>query len=327
MPDRVHLLTGSPCAHAGTGPYCPVCGGISATADTAAVLAGVADAQATSATMHRQTDQRSHFAHLANVALRGHGRGSGRSPSAAGIVLRGGDVLQRADALEILAGARSAGFAEIEVWTAGIALARPGAAEAVQAAGATGVALALHGADATAHDWCCGRDGGQKRTLAAIKRSLAAGLKVTVLATVLRPTYRSLVPLVRQALALPIAGVRFVAVAAPDRSEHPLSPPPVLAGPHVATAVKVVRAGRRSVAVDGMPPCVLGETGALGLRTEPVQVCDDVAVPQPGAFGPPCEACTWRAVCPGFAPELLALHGWTGVDARSDSAPATDKQS
>ena len=280
---RAILDTGSPCRHFGDGPHCPLCG-------TAAV-GGWLDA-------------------ARSVPEVDSAIAAARAGGATVLVLRGGDLLQRPEALDILARTAGPGRADIEVWTAGRALARPGAADAVRAAGATRVAVVLYGDTAAAHDWVAGQAGAFQQALAALKRARAAGLGTTVLAAVVRPTYRQLGGLVQKALALQVDGFRFVRVDAPDRARHPLAAPPALAGPWVADAVKKAGAARRRVAIEGLPACVLG-AAAPHIDAEPAGS---------GEFGRPCEACTWRPRCPGMPPCAAGAHGWTGVEGRTDAA-------
>lgn len=227
---------------------------------------------------------------------------------ATAIVLRGGDLLQRPDALDMLARATQFGARDIEVWTAGRALARAGAAEAVRAAGVTRVAIPLHGDTAAAHDWVVGQAGAFQQALAALKRARAAGLRTTVLASVVRPTYRQLGGLVQKALALQVDGFRFIRVDGTERERNPLLAPPALAGPWVASAVVRAEAARRRVAIEGLPACVLG-TAAAHIET---------GLSGSGEQGPPCATCTWRARCAGMPPLAVVAHGWTAIEARRD---------
>lgn len=240
-------------------------------------------------------------------------------PAAAGkLVLRGGELLLRPEALELLAAARRAA-PQVELWSNGAALARPGAAQTVRRAGATAVAIGLWGDSPESHDYATGVPGSFARAIAGLKAARAAGLRTAVIAPLLRPTYRNLPSLIQKSLPLGIDAALLWAPPGPDRTDHPLLAPLATMGPYVDAAVRVLHAAGKGCAVLGVAPCALGATAAgadLSLLAQP----DRSAV-----RGGPCANCSWRDHCSGQSTGRVQLHGWTGLVARTDSVVASGR--
>jgi hypothetical protein len=237
---------------------------------------------------------------------------------ATSITLRDGDLLARPEALDLLAEARSGGVHGIEVWTSGLLLAQPGAAQRVGRAGASHVAAPLFGDSAASHDYVAGQPGHFQRTLAGLKRARAAGLHTVVLAPILRATYRNLPQLIQKSLALDVSAFRLVAALGQDRPRHPLLAPLAMSMNALQAALQVAQAAARPATVLDVPACLLGE-GARWLAT-PVIVATTASA-DAHEHGRACELCSWRGRCPGLPVGLARQHGWQGLVARSDDPP------
>lgn len=281
-----HLLSGSPCPHPMPAVACPVCGGDAGPGRVEALVAA--------------EDLATAWAGLA----------------AAHLVLRGGDLLARPEALDLLASARQGGANELELWTQAPALARPGVAQAVVRAGATAIAVPLYADTAAGHDFVTGQPGHFQRTLAALQAIRQAGAQALVLAPLLRPSYRQLPLLVQKCVPAGVAGLRLIALSGQDRMPHPLLAPLALVGPAVRAAVRTAQAARRPVQVLGVPACVLGDEVAA--VTQPTVVGPAGLPVPPSEQGRPCIDCSWRDRCPGVAAGLVHQHGWVGLAARVD---------
>jgi hypothetical protein len=239
------------------------------------------------------------------------------------LVLRGGDLLRRPEALSLLALARKVA-PEVEVWTGAVAMARPEVAAAVRKAGATAVGLPLYGDSAAAHDWLAGQSGHFQRTLKAVQVARAAGLQVVVLAPVLRPTFRNLQGLMQKCIPAGVFGVRLLAPDGPDQPTHPLLVPHAMSGPHLRAALTVAKAGKLAVWSWRLPPCILGDFAASQLDTSPNAAPVGAATEAADAYeyGPLCDQCSWHSRCPGISSARAAGHGWVGLMPRQDSPAA-----
>ena len=287
----MHVLTGSPCPHPFVAAACPLCRGAEAPGRTTPPVAAADLAQ-----------------FLAQL------------PPGSRRVLRDGDVLARPEALELIAAARR-GAGEVEVWTSGVALARPGVAEAVLRAGATTVAMPLYGDAAESHDWLTGQPGHFQRVIAAFKRVRALGGKTAVVAPILRPTFRALPALVQKSQALQISQFHFVALPGPDRAAQPLLPSLEMAAPYLRQALQMVQAAKRSATVLDVPPCLLLDQASRAALAQPEECAPTGATAPAREQGPPCTACTWRAGCAGLPAATAQRFGWAGLVARSDPPP------
>jgi MoaA/NifB/PqqE/SkfB family radical SAM enzyme len=235
---------------------------------------------------------------------------------AAQLTLRGGDLLARPEALDLLAAARHGGAHALELWTQAPALARPGVAQAVVRAGATAIAVPLYADTAAGHDFVTGQPGHFQRTLAALQAIRQAGAQPIVLAPLLRPSYRQLPLLVQKCVPAGVAGVRLLALSGQDRMPHPLLAPLALVGPAVRAAVRTAQAARRPVQVLGVPACVLGDEAAALVQPK-VEVPAGLSAAA-SEHGRPCADCSWRNRCPGVTEGLVRQHGWVGLEARGD---------
>lgn len=285
----MHVLTGSPCSHPWPGLACPLC---------RTDLTGGREAALSSAD--------------AVAALAG----------AAEVTLRDGDLLQRPEALDIVSAFRGAGARQVELWTTGVMLARPGVAEAVLRAGVTVLAAPLWGDSAESHDWIVGQPGHFLRTIAGLKRVRALGGRTVVVVPLLRPTFRTLPQLVQKSLPLDVSGFRFVTLPGPDRSAQPLLPSLELAAPYLRSAVHMAATAKRSVEVVDVTPCLLGDRASSVTWTgEPRVALGASATAR--EQGPPCAGCTWGALCPGLPTATTARYGWGSLAGRTDAPPAS----
>lgn len=227
------------------------------------------------------------------------------------IALRGGELLLRPEALALLTAARRLA-PQVELWSSGGHLARPGVAQALRKAGATAVTVGLWGDSAEGHDYATGVPGAFARAIAGLKAARQAGLRTAVVAPLLRPTFRNLPQLMQKSLALGIDGAVLWAPAGLDRAQHPLLAPIAAMGPYVDAAARLLAAAQKSCAVLGVAPCALGATAAA---------LDLSGVAQPQLLrspGGPCGACSWRERCGGQTPARQRLHGWVGLSPRRD---------
>ena len=238
------------------------------------------------------------------------------------MTLRDGDLLQRPEALDILAAWKAGGAKSIELWTTGVMLARPGVVEAVVKAGATTLAAPLWGDTAESHDWIVGQPGHFQRSIAGLKRARALGARTVVIAPVLRPTFRTLPQLVQKSLPLDVTGFRLVSLPGPDRPAQPLLPSLEMAAPYIKAALAMAAAAKRPVELLDLPPCLLAERAAQTTFAWDVTAAAG-AVPVSHDRGPPCDTCTWVAVCPGLPTPTVARFGWGTLAGRTDAPTAT----
>ncbi|MEY3012871.1 MAG: hypothetical protein RIT45_1606 [Pseudomonadota bacterium] len=251
--------------------------------------------------------------------------GTAAGSGARHVTLGDGELLASPELPTWVAAAKSAGFVRIELETSAVPLARPELAARLRDLGVAGVAVPLFGADADAHDWVVGQPGAMQRALRGIRAAHAAGLRVRVLAPVLRPTYRGLDQLVGRCLPL---GVPAFTVVAPVTLPPGLLANPALAAPFVRRALALASAARREVDVRGVPACLLAEQALRGEAAGGPECVVDARRPA-SAFdndsgdnaAAACESCRWRAHCAVPGPALLAAFGEAGLQARSDAPP------
>lgn len=289
--------TCSPCPHPWPQAICPLC----APAQTA---------DANGPTAARASDDEVDSALL---------RGLHMQPPT--LVLRGGEMLLRPNALELLTACQQAQVPQVQLWTAGPLLARPGLAEAIRKAGATDVAVVLFGDTPQGHDYVAQTDGHQARVLAGVARARRAGLRVRAVVPLLRPTFRGAAELVKKAVPAGVAGIYLWAPPGPDRGDHPLLAPLPLLGPHVQAALAVAKAAGLQASCEGVPACLLGPHAGISVETLPaISAAAQQSGAQEMAFAPFCSDCSWRKRCHGVPQLRVQLHGWVGMQARRDPA-------
>ncbi len=294
-PAVAWIDSGSPCPHPWSPAVCPVCSPWTEGAAEPFDRAGAQTAQLTAAQVLQALPA-----------------------EASKIVLRGGELLQRPEALELLTAARRIA-PQVELWSNGAALARPGVVQAIRRAGATAVAIGLWGDSPESHDYATGVPGSFARAIAGLKAARQGGLRTAVIAVLLRPTYRGLPSLLQKSLPLGIDAALLWAPPGPDRTAHPLLAPMAAIGPYVDAGVRILAAAGKGCAVLGIAPCALA-TAAAAAEISPLAQPDRRA-----ARGAPCAACTWRDHCAGQPPLRAQLHGWTGLVARKDAPVLTGR--
>lgn len=245
------------------------------------------------------------------------------------LVLRGGEVLARPEALDLVAAARKGGAQAVTVWTSGTLLARPRVAAALRHAGVTQVVVPLWGDTAAGHDHVAALDGHFQRVVSGLQACRAARLPTAVVAPLLRPGFRNLPALIQKALPAGVSAVHLWAPDGPDRDAHPLLAPLQLMAPYIQAAAKLLATAQRTCVIEGVPPCLLGEYAPLRFQRNlvvdarsPQTLVPEAAASRERVYGPPCETCSWRAACRGLDSFRASAHGWAGIAARTDAVAA-----
>ncbi|HEY8432331.1 MAG TPA: hypothetical protein VIL20_28355 [Sandaracinaceae bacterium] len=198
------------------------------------------------------------------------------------------------EALTVVRDGRARGLSPIGLVTA--AAPAPAALAAAREAGASELALPLHGARAEVHDWHA-HAGAFDETLRAIAAAKTLGFAIAVTTTVTRSNARVLSEM---PTLLKASGVALWVLELPDRGEPTFTnvvPRLALGVPPALAAVARARDLGLDVGLVGFPECVLGPFAAF-------------ALPAPGrAYAERCEGCAARTVCPGVAAPYLARFG------------------
>lgn len=164
-------------------------------------------------------------------------------------------------------------------------------------------AIALHAADAAAHDHHAGRAGSFVEALAALDAARARGEALEVATDLTRSNARILAALPPLLHARGVARWSLHVATYAAHAEH-LVPRLALALPFALHAAdRAARLGL-ATAIAGAPLCLLGPFA-------------DRAVPvAPRAFAPACETCALRPRCPGVDATYLARFGPGELTAR-----------
>ncbi len=245
-----------------------------------------------------------------------------------GIVLTGGEPTIRKDLLRLIAAARAAGYAPIQVQTNGRMLGYPEVVEALLRAGATELSPALHGASAEVHDGLTRAPGSFEQTLRGMRNAVASGATVVTNTVVQRGNLDCLGATLE---LLADAGVRQAQLAmvhpvgtAAERFDE-VVPRLDEAAAAVREAVRVGRARGMRVVVEAMPVCFMRgledavvedripETTVVDLDGEPLAF-SDWRRGEGKRKGPPCEACARSSSCEGPWREYPEAHGWQGYE-------------
>ncbi|MDE2492212.1 MAG: radical SAM protein [Elusimicrobia bacterium] len=229
--------------------------------------------------------------------------------------LSGGEPALRPDLERLVARARAAGFERVQLQTNGIALARPGRADALRRAGLTDAFVALHSHRSRVHDGLARRTGAWDACVRAIAGLLAAGVRV-VLNPVVTTIQQSELSAYMDFVARDLAGVESVSLSVVQphgrAAAHPrLVPRYGELSPLVAEALDAADArGLRVVnPFCGLPLCV----GGWSRRLERcVEWCESALGREPGGGmkvrPPSCAPCVLRARCGGAWPRYLEFH-------------------
>ena len=231
------------------------------------------------------------------------------------IRLQEGDLLTRPDLPGWLGELRGRGFRAIAVETSGWVFAKPGVAKHLKKQGLTHALIPLLGSSAAAHDWLTETSGAFARSLRGVRQARAEGLRVRVIAPILRPTFRNLPDLVRRSLAIGVSGFEFRLPSDADRPAHGYHPHPALAAPHVIEALRLARAADRSATVTGVPLCLLDDSVkfATELQAPDVVIAGGEAPLSPRVLGDPCADCAARDRCGGLYESIATPRAWAGI--------------
>jgi hypothetical protein len=153
--------------------------------------------------------------------------------------------------------------------------------------------VALHAADAAAHDYHAG-EGSFAGTVNEIAAARRRGDAIAVTTLLTRSSYRGLADLPQFLLVRGVGAWCIAVPAAPPTTPDRLTPRLALALPYALHALELARRLELPAFLRGAPLCLLGpHTGR-------------VLPSPPRAFGPRCEACPARPGCPGVDPAYLA---------------------
>ncbi len=231
--------------------------------------------------------------------------------SGAHVLLVGGEPLLSAKLLDWIETLRAKGATSIEVWTDGRVLARRDAAVRLHALGLSHVGVILFGAEAAAHDFVAATPGHFNAAVRGLRLARKAGLRTSVVAPILRPTFRDLPLLVQRAMAIGTSRFEIVALPGPDRHKHGLLPNLAIAAPHVELAIKQARSGRRVARTWWVPHCLVPNSRehALDLRQIAPNISNHFSVKATAA----CGQCQLQPSCAGPLAGYFEQHGTAGI--------------
>ncbi|MBP48406.1 MAG: hypothetical protein CMH53_10755 [Myxococcales bacterium] len=233
------------------------------------------------------------------------------------IRLQEGDLFTRAELPHWIGLLRERGFRAVAVQTSAWVLAKPGVARQLKQAGLTHIMVPLLGSAAPAHDWLTETKGAFSRTLRGIRQARSEGLRVRVLAPVLRPTFRGLPDLVRRALAIGVSAFEFRMPTDTDRVAQGYHPHPALAVPHVRAAIDLARRAERAASSTGIPLCLLKDAVRYASELQAIDTitAGDGEPETPKVLGGPCEGCAAAERCGGLHSGLASDQTWRGISA------------
>jgi MoaA/NifB/PqqE/SkfB family radical SAM enzyme len=252
------------------------------------------------------------------------------------IVFTGGEVTIRPDLLEIVAYAKSLGYAIIQIQTNGRMLAYKKVCEQLIEAGANEFSPALHGHTAELHDLLTCSEGSFRQTVKSIRNLKELGQYVLTNSVITRANYRTLPELASLLVGLGVDQFQLAFV-------HPLGtasekftevvPRMSLLEPYVKQALSIgLNAGRR-VMTEAIPYCFMeGYEPYIAERIMPhtkifeghVTIADytEHRLTEGKAKGPPCEACAFKGMCEGPWREYPEHYGWDEFVTRPDFSKA-----
>ncbi len=225
------------------------------------------------------------------------------------LVLSGGEPTLSPALAEHVRFAREAGIERVVLETNAMVLAYRGRAEALAAAGLTGVRVAMHAAEPASSDAVSGVEGGFAITLRGMESARAAGLAVEVSLAVTRP---ALAELARVPALLAARGVRDLLLRVVTDAEERWVPRYDEAARAVVEVADQAREHGVAARLDGrhgVPLCFFPER-----RRYPELFAFGASR---GAHGitriAACEGCAARERCPGLPTSYLAVHGELGA--------------
>lgn len=253
-----------------------------------------------------------------------------------GVVFTGGEVTLRPDLLELVAYAHSLGYRSIQIQSNGRRMSYLPYLDALLDAGANEIAPALHGATSATHDSLTRAPGSFVQTVRGIEHARQRGARVILNTVIVRQNQDELVAMARLFARLGVSQSQFAFV-------HALG----TAAQHFADVVPRYRA----LAQPLREALLLGESLGMRMMTEAVPYCflrglerfaaeqimPDTAIldgsntiecyadyrwDQGKLRGPPCQGCTFRAVCEGPWREYPETFGWDEFEPRDDAVPS-----
>ena len=234
------------------------------------------------------------------------------------------EPLEHPDVVGFVADARALGYDRIEAWTSARALADPGLADRLAAAGLTDVDVPLFGGSAPVHDRVAGVDGSFDETLAGL-RNARGRLRVRHHLVVVRQNLGDLAGMLDLAGGLGLGEPASVLIPGPSLPDDAHYREFAFSHSDGAAAFRALDpGGRRVLASRGflaqLPPCVLDprEIAAAG-AVQPAGIRDG-KLEEPGAAAKlrvPCSlagGCGWATRCPGHHRAYEVVFGVEGLE-------------
>lgn len=285
-----------------------------------------------------QGDKRDHEPDRADAQIRSELKA--RRETCDGVVFTGGEVTLRPDLPELIAYAKALDYRSIQIQSNGRRMSYKPYLDALIDAGANEIAPALHGATSATHDALTRAKGSFVQTVRGIKHAHRRGVRVVLNTVIVRQNQHELVAMVRLFSRLGVAQAQFAFVHALGTAEQNFDD---------------VLARYPAIAQQLRQALLLGESLGMRMMTEAVPYCwmdglerfvaeqfmpptaildggntidsyADYRWSEGKAHGPPCETCTFAALCEGPWREYPEKFGWADFSPRSDapqpSAPA-----
>ncbi len=252
------------------------------------------------------------------------------------IVFTGGEVTIRKDFLDLVAYASSLGFRKIQIQTNGRLFASMDYCKRILDAGANEFAPAIHGPKPEVHDWLTNAPGAFKQTARGIRNLKSLGQTVIMNSVITRPNYRLLSETARLFTALKVDQFQFAfvhALGSAEKNFEMIVPRMALIEPYVHKALAIGIRGGCRVMTEAIPYCFMkGFELYVAERYIPrTKIIDaDWVVDDYTEYrwtegklkGPPCEKCSYNAVCEGPWREYPEHFGWEEFKPRKSQPDA-----
>ena len=248
------------------------------------------------------------------------------------VVFTGGEVTLRKDLTELVREARALGYRTIQIQTNGRLLSRMDRVDALLEAGATEFSPALHGVDSATHDGLTGARGSFRQSLRGIVNLRRRGARVCTNTVVVRDNMEQLPELARLFVELDVQQFQLAfvhALGSAATNFEAVVPRYRDLQPWLHRALSIGRLAGLRCMTEAVPYCWMhGWEDHVAERGMP-----DLSIVEPDrqlpsytdwrkqdgkAQGPPCQACTWSAVCEGPWCEYPARFGWDEFRTRQD---------